>query len=251
MQRIPLGESTRLIVLTGAGVSAESGIPTFRDAGGLWEGHDIHDVASPEGFERDPATVWRFYSQRRRDGAAVSPNGAHRALARVEAQLGDRLLLVTQNVDGLHTVAGSQRVLEIHGNLMRTRCHDCPRDAFDDRATYFDEVPRCAECGGRLRPDIVWFGEALPFEARPRIEHFLVQGMQATTASGGADVVFLAAGTSGLVFPAANLVHEVAAIGGTTYLANLDSPTNAHAFDHVVLGPASQVLPALLGVSGE
>src|SRR5678815_3366686 len=123
--RLPLDESSYLLVLTGAGISAESGVPTFRDAGGLWEGHNVEDVASPGGFERDPLLVWRFYSQRRANMEGVVPNEGHRALVAVEERLGDRLLLVTQNVDGLHAAAGSQRIVEMHGNLMRSRCTVC------------------------------------------------------------------------------------------------------------------------------
>jgi NAD-dependent deacetylase len=245
MTSISFGPSTRLLVLTGAGVSAESGIPTFRDAGGLWEGHAIEDVASPEGFERDPITVWRFYSQRRRGVAQVRPNGAHAAIAEVEARLGDRFLLVTQNVDGLHIVAGSQRVIELHGNLLRTRCSRCARPAFVDHDVYEAKMPMCGQCkaAGRdalLRPDIVWFGEMIDPAALARIDAFVTAGP--TT-----DLVFLAAGTSGLVYPAAGLVEAVSVRGGKTYLANMERPSNVASFDHVVLGPASQVLPTLLG----
>jgi NAD-dependent deacetylase len=245
MERIPFGTSSRLLVLTGAGVSAESGIPTFRDAGGLWEGHAIEDVASPDGFHRDPLTVWRFYSQRRLGLAGVMPNPAHAAIARIEAILGDRFLLVTQNVDGLHSVAGSQRMIELHGNLMRTRCHRCDRPAFEDSQAYGDRaVPTCDRCHvqnqrGLLRPDIVWFGEAIDRRALARIDQFIQHGS-------GSDLIFLAAGTSGLVYPAAGLVSEIASRGGVSYLANMERPANAQAFDHVVLGPASTVLPALL-----
>jgi NAD-dependent deacetylase len=258
MERIPIGESTRLLVLTGAGVSAESGIPTFRDAGGLWEGHAVEDVASPEGFARDPATVWRFYSQRRRGLASVAPNEAHRALVRAEERLGDRFLLVTQNVDGLHRAAGSKRVIEMHGGLARTRCQQCPRPAFADSRAYADgEVPLCDQCGGQLRPDIVWFGEPIPPDALRAIDVFLGRTLwqafaqhraekAGAAAPRGEDIVFLAAGTSGLVYPAAGIVHQVRELGGATYLANMDAPANASAFQHVALGPASKVLPALL-----
>lgn len=247
MERISFGETTRLLVLTGAGVSAESGIPTFRDAGGLWEGASIEDVASPDGFNRDPATVWRFYSQRRQGLTGVVPNAAHHAIARIEAQLGDRFLLVTQNVDGLHTAAGSKRVVEIHGNLMRTRCHHCDREAFADTDSYIGKLPQCRMCKGLLRPDIVWFGEAIPRAALTRIEEFFAESLMAAQDAKKPDLVFLAAGTSGLVFPAAALVDQVHKLGGTTYLANMDPPANAQAFDHAVMGPATQVLPALLG----
>lgn len=247
MQRIPFGEATRLLVLTGAGVSAESGIPTFRDAGGLWEGHDIQDVASPEGFERDPATVWRFYSQRRKALVGVEPNPAHHALARIEAQLGDRFLLITQNVDGLHTVAGSQRLIEMHGALRRTRCNGCAREPFDDDALYEAKLPVCRLCGQLLRPDIVWFGESIPRSYFAAVERFLAAAYEAKQPDQPLDLVFLAAGTSGQVYPAADLVNHVARLGGATYLANMDAPANASAFQHVAMGPASQVLPALLG----
>jgi NAD-dependent deacetylase len=174
--------------------------------------------------------------------ASVSPNPAHHAIARAEEQLGDRFLLVTQNVDGLHTAAGSQRVIEIHGNLRRTRCHGCSLASFADTSLHLEgAIPRCDECGGMLRPDIVWFGEMIPPAALFGIQRFF------QSAAGG-DLVFLAAGTSGLVYPAAGLVNEAKRKGGTTYLANMDRPENASAFDHVALGPASKVLPELLGV---
>src|SRR5687768_54151 len=141
---IAVDERTSVLVLTGAGVSAESGIPTFRGAGGLWENHRLEDVASPEAFARDPAMVWRFYSERRERAQRCRPNPGHLALARWEERLGDRFLLVTQNVDGLHRAAGSRRLVELHGNLFRTRCSECDRPSFDDERGYFAELPRCA-----------------------------------------------------------------------------------------------------------
>ena len=132
--RVPIDERTRVLVLTGAGISAESGLATFRGAGGLWDGHPVEQVASPEGFAADPELVWRFYSMRRRDAAAAEPNAAHRALAALEARLGDRFLLVTQNVDGLHARAGSARLVEIHGTLWRRRCSRCLRPPHADAA---------------------------------------------------------------------------------------------------------------------
>ncbi len=247
MQRISFGEATRLLVLTGAGVSAESGIPTFRDAGGLWEGHDVQDVASPEGFERDPVMVWRFYSQRRKGLVGVKPNESHYALARIEEALGDRFLLITQNIDGLHTAAGSKRVIEMHGALRRTRCSGCDRAPFDDDSLYEAKMPLCKHCGQLLRPDIVWFGEAIPRAYFRALEDFLGEAHQATAEGAPLDLVFVAAGTSGMVYPAADLVNHVRRLGGTTYLANMEPPANTSAFQHVALGPASQVLPALLG----
>jgi NAD-dependent deacetylase len=242
-ERIPIGERTRVLVLTGAGISAESGLETFRGAGGLWDGHPVEQVASPEGFAADPALVWRFYSTRRRDAAAAEPNSAHRALAALEARLGDRFLLATQNVDGLHRRAGSGRLVEIHGTLWRTKCSACLRPAFpDDSHPVEPPLPRCA-CGALLRPDIVWFGEMLDAADTLRIERFM-RGPPGRREP----LVFLAVGTSGNVYPAAGYVHAARFHGADTWLANLDPAENAGAFDHVVAGPAGTTLPRLLGL---
>lgn len=241
--RLSLDDRSQVLVLTGAGVSAESGIPTFRDAGGLWEGHDVTEVASPQGFFRDPLLVWKFYSERRAGMAGVHPNAAHHALVALEARLGDRFLLATQNIDGLHTAAGSQRLVEMHGNLMRSRCTRCDRAPFADTTAYrASTVPMCRQCKSRkldsaLRPDVVWFGEPLSPRALDRIETFIT--------SAGASLVFLSIGTSGLVYPAAGLVHTTRRAGGQTWCVNLDRPANASEFEHVVLGPATTTLPAL------
>jgi NAD-dependent deacetylase len=177
METLRIDDRTRLLVLTGAGVSAESGIPTFRGADGLWENHPIERVASPEGFQADPVLVWRFYSQRRAGAGGCQPNAGHLALAEWERRLGDRFLLATQNVDGLHRLAGSQRVVELHGNLFTTRCSRCDREPFEDRAVYPEgTVPRCEQCGGRLRPHIVWFGEMLEPGHLARVGAFLSGG---------------------------------------------------------------------------
>jgi len=240
---IGLEDSQRVLVLTGAGISAESGVPTFRDAGGLWEGHDVTEVASPEGFASDPILVWTFYAQRRAGMVGVAPNAGHRALVELEARLGERFLLATQNVDGLHAAAGSQRVVEMHGNLMRSRCSVCDRAPFADTTAYRDKLlPVCGECKQRgrdalLRPDIVWFGEQLPAGALERIGDFI--------ADAGRRLVFVAVGTSGLVYPAAGLVDATRRVGGTSWLVNLEAPVNATRFDHVVLGPAGRELPTL------
>lgn len=241
---LTLDATTYLLVLTGAGISAESGIPTFRDAGGLWEGNAVEDVASPQGFARDPLLVWRFYSGRRAAMDGVVPNAGHRALVDVERRLGNRFLLVTQNVDGLHAAAGSERMIELHGNLMRSRCTVCDRAPFEDRTAYRAGVaPMCGVCqrAGRdalIRPDIVWFGEAIASGALARIETFVERA--------GAGLRYLAVGTSGLVYPAAGLVDVVRARGGKSWLVNAERPANAAAFDEVALGPAGQVLPQLL-----
>ena len=242
--RIQLDNGSRVLVLTGAGISAESGVPTFRDAGGLWEGHDVTEVASPEGFARDPLLVWRFYSLRRAAMTGIEPNAGHRALVELEARLGDRFLLATQNVDGLHAAAGSQRMVEMHGNLMRSRCSVCDRPPFGDTTAYKEKVaPMCGRCHQRgtealLRPDIVWFGEALSPGALARIESFVVEA--------GPRLVFIAIGTSGVVYPAAGLVDAARRVGGTSWLVNLEAPANATSFDRVAIGPAAKLLPALL-----
>lgn len=236
-------ESTHLLVLTGAGVSAESGVPTFRSAGGLWENHPVEAVASPEGFHADPARVWRFYSARRAQARGVEPNPGHRALADVEERLGDRFLLVTQNVDGLHRRAGSRRVIELHGNLFETRCDECARPPFADEKTYDDGVPQCEECAGEgrrglLRPAVVWFGELLNLDHFRRIEEFM-------DAASRRRLVFLAVGTSGVVYPAAGLVLHARQAGADTWLVNAEPPDNRAAFAHFVQGPSGRVLPAL------
>src|SRR5262245_23632969 len=243
--QLPLDPGTRLLVLTGAGVSAESGIPTFRAAGGLWENHPVEKVASPEGFEEDPELVWRFYSERRARARQCEPNPGHRALAEAESRLGDRFLLVTQNVDGLHARAGSRRLVEIHGNLFQTRCSGCPRPPFDDEKAYTSTLPWCEQCerAGRkslLRPHIVWFGEMLDPLHLARVESFLEESPRGS-------LVYLAVGTSGVVYPAAGLVSAARAHGASTWLVNADPPDNVRAFDEFVQGPSGRILPELLG----
>jgi NAD-dependent deacetylase len=242
---IELVSGSHVLVLTGAGISAESGVPTFRDAGGLWAGYEVTKVASPEGFAEDPVLVWKFYSERRAAMAGIAPNAGHVALVALEARLGDRFLLATQNIDGLHTAAGSQRVIEMHGNLMRSRCTVCDRPPFADTTAYRAKlVPMCGACRQRgrealLRPDIVWFGELLPASVLDRIAGFIK--------SAGSALVFVAIGTSGLVYPAAALVDVTRRVGGSSWLINLEAAANASSFDHVVLGPASRELPVLFG----
>jgi NAD-dependent deacetylase len=233
---------TRLLVVTGAGVSAESGVPTFRDANGLWESHSIEEVATPEGFEADPALVWRFYSERRRKAAGVRPNPGHEALAAVEARMGERFLLVTQNIDGLHQRAGSRRVIEIHGSLFETRCFDCARPSFADSSEH-PAPPPCEVCAaqgreGRLRPAVVWFGEMIDPAILRAIAGFIAESRRGRLA-------FLAVGTSGAVYPAAGLVLEARAAGGETWLVNAEPPENRGAFHHFLQGPSGRILPEL------
>lgn len=223
----------RVCVLTGAGVSAESGVPTFRASDGLWEGHRIEDVATPMGFKKDPGLVWAFYNARRANVKTVSPNPGHVALKQLEDRWDGRFTLVTQNVDGLHRAAGSRNVLEIHGSLRRTRCLSCG-EVKDRGLDPLADHPLC-ECGGRLRPDIVWFHEMLPeavWEA-------------AQTAAHACDVL-LVVGTSAVVHPAASLVPIARETGSTVIEVNL-TPTEASRYADIGLyGPSGVVLPKVV-----
>lgn len=246
MERIVVEADTRVLVLTGAGVSAESGIPTFRDANGLWENHPVEQVASPEGFAEDPALVWRFYSLRRAGALRCEPNAGHRALVALEDALGDRFLLATQNVDGFHLRAGNRRVVEMHGNLFKSRCAVCGAGPFDDETVYPEgAVPQCAHCAeagerGMLRPHIVWFGEALD-----PVDMACIEGFMRAAQRAGHRWVFLAAGTSGVVYPAAGLVDRARRLGAETWLVNLDPPENVGSFEHFARGRSGEVLPSL------
>lgn len=248
---LPIDDTTRLLVVTGAGISAESGLATFRGSGGMWENERVEDVASPRGFARDPARVWGFYSARRAAAARATPNAAHEALVEVERRLGDRFLLATQNVDGLHRRAGSRRVVELHGSLWRTRCSRCDRAPFEDRSFPIEPpLPTCDRCAadGRepalLRPAIVWFEEMLDPKDVETVGAFM-----ASAAAADAPLLFLAIGTSGTVWPVAGYVEYAKALGASTWLANLERPDNAAAFDHVVKGPATRLVPRLLGLA--
>jgi NAD-dependent deacetylase len=243
--RIELDDTTWLLVLTGAGISAESGLATFRGAGGLWENQPVEKLASPEGFREDPQRVWRFYSERHRQALAAHPNPGHEALARAEERLGERFLLVTQNVDGLHARAGSRRLIELHGSLLRLRCSECDRPSFEDAEAWGERVAPCGLCQARgepglLRPAVVWFGELLDMDHFGEIEAFLRRGRKSR-------LLFLAVGTSGLVYPASLLVEWARAAGGETWLVNADPAANLHAFDKFVQGRSGEVLPQLLG----
>jgi NAD-dependent deacetylase len=229
----------RVVILTGAGISAESGIPTFRDANGLWNQHRVEDVASPEGWVADASLVWKFYSQRRREAAPCLPNAAHMAVAELEARLGERFLLVTQNVDDLHEKAGSKRVIHMHGELYKSRCEDpeCASAPFADSKLYESTLPLC-RCGAKQRPHIVWFGE-MPFEM-----HAIKRAVQASD-------VFITIGSSGSVYPAAGLVGEILyrkqqGERARSIYIGLQKPDNAASFDEVVLGPASATVSEVL-----
>lgn len=234
---ISISPTDRVFILTGAGISAESGLPTFRASDGLWAGNRIEDVCTPDAWQRNPELVWQFYSRRRADGAKAQPNPAHIALAKLEQKIGDRFFLCTQNVDDLHERAGSVRLLHMHGQLDRSRCErDCGRPPVEDHAIYgsLAEVGHCP-CGGRLRPHIVFFGE-IPLEM-DRI------GDEINKAT-----VMIVIGTSGSVYPAANFVHWARQNGARTVYIGPEPPLNAHAFTQVVEGNAGQVLPGLFRV---
>ena len=246
-----LRRAGRVAVLTGAGVSAESGVPTFRSGGGLWEEHRIEDVATPQAFRRDPALVWRFYNLRRAGLRAVRPNPGHHALAALEDYSarrhgpapgpqgeGGRFTLVTQNIDGLHQLAGSRRVLEVHGNLARVRCTGCGK--VEDRGGEdLPDLPRCAACGALLRPDVVWFYESLPEDVWCEAE-----------AAAAECQCFLVVGTSAVVYPAAGLIDVARAAGATVVEVNPEA-TPASAGGAIALrGPSGVPLPRLVQLLG-
>jgi NAD-dependent deacetylase len=223
--------SDHLFVLTGAGVSAESGLATFRGDGGLWRNYRAEEVANIAAWRRDPRLVWEFYSMRRRKALAAKPNPAHVALAEIEQQLGDRFFLCTQNVDSLHEQAGSERVHHIHGELMKTKCDSCAREPFPDESTY-DEgtaLPKC-DCGGTLRVNVVWFGE-------------MVSGMERVAYELQRSTAFVAIGTSGVVEPVASFVRALPH-RNTLYIGP-EKPANADAFSEYMLGPAAEMVPWL------
>jgi NAD-dependent deacetylase len=224
----------RLFVLTGAGISAESGLATFRGSGGLWNGYRVDQVATPEAWDADPALVWSFYSMRRRDAMAAKPNPAHRALATIEQSLGDDFYLCTQNVDDLHERAGSQRIHHMHGTLFQSRCIACNRP-FADKSFYEDSaaLPQCSDCGAPIRPHIVWFGE-IPLDMDK-----ICRQLDRST-------VLLVVGTSGSVYPAAGLVRIANERRIRTIYVGPEEPLNAHSFDEILLGPATEILPTLL-----
>jgi NAD-dependent deacetylase len=224
-------EIDNIFILSGAGISAESGIATFRGPEGLWEGHRVEDVATPEAFRRDPALVQKFYDARRERLREVEPNAAHRALARLDAEWPGELLIVTQNVDDLHERAGARRVHHMHGELKSAWCLACDR-----RRRWEGELssgPPCPDCGavGKLRPDIVWFGE-MPYEME-RIDAALME----------ADL-FVSIGTSGAVYPAAGYVQTARYLHIPTLEINLEPSLGSFFFDESRIGRAGELVPA-------
>ena len=224
-----MAQVKRIVILTGAGISAESGIDTFRSAGGLWEQHRVEDVATPEGFARDPDLVLGFYDMRREALSRVEPNPAHMALAKLEAEFSGELLLVTQNVDDLHERGGSKRVLHMHGELKSALCNSCGmRSPWD--ASMLDRPP-CPVCQApSLRPDVVWFGE-MPYQM-DRIYSALSE----------CDL-FVSIGTSGAVYPAAGFVQEARGAGAQTLELNLEPSEGTHYFHEARHGKAGELVP--------
>jgi NAD-dependent deacetylase len=232
-----LKSSDRLFVLTGAGISAESGLATFRGKDGLWEGNRAVDLATLKAFARDPELVWRFYSTRRARHAECKPNPGHVALAQLEKKLGERMLICTQNVDSLHEAAGSTLVLHMHGKLTESRCSKpyCASEPFEDHNEYSSQsqIPVCKICGALLRPHVCWFGEV------PYHMDGVLAFLQRCT-------VFLTVGTSGIVQPAASFAEIARRNGARTYYVGPENPANVNAFQEVFLGPAGSRLPELL-----
>lgn len=229
-----LHSNAAVAVWSGAGISAESGIPTFRGAGGLWKTYRAEELATPQAFARDPQLVWQWYSHRRAVVNDHQPNAGHYALAQLAEHVAE-MMVITQCVDGYHQAAGMSDVIELHGNILQNRCHECGKITDDRDGIYDDELPRCNSCNGRLRPNVVWFGESLPVTA-------LEQGMLAAAECS----VFLSIGASALVYPAAYM-PEVALSRGA-FLAELNlEPTaltpHVHAF---IEGPAATRLPELI-----
>ncbi|MDA0820194.1 MAG: NAD-dependent deacylase [Proteobacteria bacterium] len=225
-----MSDIRNIVILTGAGISAESGIDTFRDAGGLWEQHRVEDVATPEGFAKDPDLVLGFYDMRREALSQVKPNAAHQALARLDAEWSGELLIVTQNVDDLHERGGAKRVLHMHGELKSALCLSCEmRSPWD---APMSNRPPCPVCQApSLRPDVVWFGE-MPYQ----MERIYAAIREAD--------LFVSIGTSGAVYPAAGFVRDARELGAQTLELNLERSEGSHWFDESRQGPAGELVPA-------
>ncbi len=228
-----LAQASSVAVLTGAGISAESGVPTFRGAGGLWKDYKPEDLATPEAFARDPRLVWEWYDWRRGLIAKALPNAAHKALVRLEMAK-PRFTLITQNVDGLHDRAGSGKILKLHGDIWRMRCTECGSN-WPDRRTPLPKIPPHCACGGLARPGVVWFGEPLPEGMMKEAEH----------AASSAEV-FLVIGTSAVVYPAAGLAPYAKQAGARVIEINTEPTAFSRTVDCALQGPAGELLPQLM-----
>jgi NAD-dependent deacetylase len=228
-----LADASAVAVLTGAGISAESGVPTFRGGGSLWRDYKPEELATPEAFARDPALVWEWYNWRRERIAKAAPNPAHRALVQLE-KAKPRFTLITQNIDGLHDLAGSGKILKLHGDIWRMRCTECGAN-FPNRRVPLPKIPPHCACGGLARPNVVWFGEALPEGMMNEAEHAV-----------GAAQLFLVIGTSAVVHPAAGLIPYAKRAGSKVIEINPE-PTPATAIvDCALQGRAGDILPELI-----
>lgn len=232
--RSRIASARAVTILTGAGISADSGVPTFRGAEGLWRTYRAEDLATPEAFARDPRLVWEWYNWRRELIATKQPNPAHLALVELERRRSDRFWLITQNVDGLHRAAGSQRLSEIHGNIWMVRCTDCGVIS-DNREVPLPVLPTCRQCGGLLRPHIVWFGESLREKDLRRCDEAL-----------RACDLLLVIGTSGVVYPAAGFASVAKQAGALVIEINLESTRQSDLVDLPLQGRAKDLVPLLL-----
>ena len=230
-----IDKQTKVVILTGAGISAESGIKTFRDNDGLWENYRIEDVATPQAWQRNPRLVWQFYQARRRQLTEVQPNPAHEALSELEQYLGDNFLLITQNVDDLHSRAGSNKLIHMHGELALLRCENCLEIfAMMEEHQLTDDYVECPSCDNdRLRPHIVWFHE-VPL----RLEEIYLAVEECD--------VFITIGTSGHVYPAAGLIDVAKSNGARCIGVNLEPPLNIDMHDEFYQGKAGEILPELV-----
>ncbi len=238
--RKALAEAESVAVLTGAGISAESGVPTFRGAGGLWRNYSPEQLATPAAFERDPVLVWQWYDWRRGLIHAARPNAGHLALAELERRLTqdgrrpEAFSLITQNVDGLHDRAGSRRILKLHGDIWLMRCVACGREVINEQVPLAELPPRCS-CGALLRPGVVWFGEALPTRIWEEAEQ----------AARRADL-FMVVGTSGVVYPAAGLAETARRSGADVVLINPEATALSYVATWALRGPSGEILRRLV-----
>ena len=223
-------KANKIGILTGAGISAESGIPTFRGKGGLWEGYPVEKVASPEGFQEDPELVWKFYDERRINISKAKPNNAHKVLAEMEKYFD--LWIITQNIDGLHQKAGSKKVIELHGNIWRVRCTLCDYIGYNYDVPLREIPPRCPKCGELLRPDVVWFGEP-------------VYGIEDAFKIARESDIFIVVGTSAQVYPAASMPYIAKDYGAKIVEINIERTPVSVIADYIILKKASKALDEL------
>jgi NAD-dependent deacetylase len=228
-----LWNAKRVAVLTGAGISAESGIPTFRGEGGLWRQYKAVELATPEGFARDPELVWEFYHWRRETIGQCKPNPGHFALAEMEERIAN-FTLITQNIDGLHKKAGSRNIIELHGNMWKLRCTRCEQIVEDPRIK-LPKMPACDSCGSLLRPHVVWFGEML----EPRVLNAAYEAVRSCD-------LMIVAGTSGTVQPAASMGAQAKRNGAWVVEINLEQTPYSDIYDASIQGKSGEILPQLL-----